>query len=129
MLGCLLTTQQRSTKGSPVHLFLEKPNFSLACDLCENESSLESFILAELTAFGRIRTTKTIAREASRNWKRLRQDLWTEVEACFARLNGQRSQSPSVEHLVMEREAAHWADGNFAGFGPNKAEISGHGSA
>jgi hypothetical protein len=45
LLGCLLTTQQRSTKGSPVHLFLELNPFPVTLSACASETSVQMFIL------------------------------------------------------------------------------------
>ncbi len=40
LMGCLLTTQQRSTKGSPVNRFLDAKPFPLALDACNKQASV-----------------------------------------------------------------------------------------
>jgi hypothetical protein len=121
LLGCLLTTQQRSTKGSPVHLFLELDSFSVSLSACEKETSVQEFILNAVKKFGGIRRGVIISKQASENLGRLNAGLWEESEKWFDRLSQQRSREPRTSDPVLEREAAHWADKNFAGLGPKQS--------
>ena len=51
MVGCLLTTQQRSGPDSPVSRFLWEP-FRLRYDVCATQADLASFVRNALTEFG-----------------------------------------------------------------------------
>ena len=62
LLGCLLTSQQRSTTGSPVDPFLHPKDFALTLPGCA--SNTEATVREVLTGFGGIRFAPTIARRA-----------------------------------------------------------------
>jgi hypothetical protein len=121
LLGCLLTTQQRSTKGSFVDRFLETKPFALALNNCNGEPSVQRFISKTIQSFGGIRRGITISGQATENWKRLEKGLWKETENWFDRLKKQRSREPRNGDHLLEREAAHWADHSFAGLGPKQS--------
>ena len=121
LLGCLLTTQQRSTKGSPVNRFLETRTFPLAFNACKSEPSVRQFVSKAIESFGGIRRGVTISKQAEENWKRLDRGLWNEAEEWFNRLRQQRSREPQNQDRVLERQAAHWADNSFAGLGPKQS--------
>jgi hypothetical protein len=121
LIGCLLTTQQRSTKGSPVHLFLELNPFPVTLSACTRETSAQAFILETIKNFGGIRRGVTISKQASENLERLNQGFWKETEEWFRRLTLQRMREPKSGDRVLEREAAHWADRSFAGLGPKQS--------
>jgi hypothetical protein len=129
LVGCLLTTQQRSTKGSVVDRFLEIDTFLLALNICEKQPSVRRFVSTTLESFGGIRRGITISNQAEENWNRLEAGLWKEAEEWFARLRQQRSRQPQNEDRVLEREAAHWADKSFAGLDQSRAGIFGSGWA
>jgi hypothetical protein len=120
VIGCLLTTQQRSTRNSPVDRFMNQSSFPVSVDLCESQD-IESFVLGCLKEFGGIRRGITIARQAAHNWKQLNNGQWAEVEKWFGRLLAQRSREPQVGDFKLEREAANWADRSFAGIGPKQS--------
>jgi hypothetical protein len=121
LVGCLLTTQQRSTKGSAVDRFLEIDTFPLALNACEKQPSVQIFVSQTLESFGGIRRGVTISSQAEENWKRLEGGLWKDAEEWFAKLRQQRLREPQNEHRLVEREAAHWADESFAGLGPKQS--------
>ncbi len=121
LLGCLLTTQQRSTKGTPVDTFLETRPFPLRFEACKNAQSVRQFVLKAIKSFGGIRRGVTISTQAAENWRRLDRGLWREAENWFERLNHQRSREPQKGDRALEREAAHWADESFAGVGPKQS--------
>jgi hypothetical protein len=79
LVGCLLTTRQRSTKGSPVDRFLETKAFPLRFNACKSEPSIQRFALKAIESFGRIRFGTTISRRAAENWKRLDLDSHSRV--------------------------------------------------
>jgi len=121
LLGCLLTTQQRSTKGSSVDRFLDPKTFPLALDACKSEESVRRLVSDAITNFGGIRRGITISSEAAKNWKRLDGGLWKEAEESFNLLKVQRSREPQKEDRILERKAARWADDSFAGLGPKQS--------
>jgi hypothetical protein len=121
LLGCLLTTQQRSTKGTPVNRFVDRKPFLLALDSCNNEASIDQFVLDTITRFGGIRRGITISNEAAKNWSRLNSGLWKDAEVWFEKLKQQRSREPRIEDKILERQAARWADEEFAGLGPKQS--------
>ena len=121
LIGCLLTTQQRSTKGSQVNRFLDTEPFPLAIEACEKQPSLREFVQKTIKDFGAIRRGITIASQAAENWQRLNAGCWQEAEERFERLRGQRSRKPRKEDRAAEREAAHWADATLAGIGPKQS--------
>jgi hypothetical protein len=121
LVGCLLTTQQRSTKGSAVDRFLEIDTFPLALNACEKQPSVQRFVSKTLESFGGIRRGVTISNQAEENWKRLEGGFWKEAEEWFAKLRQRRLREPQNLDRVLEREAAHWADRSFAGLGPKQS--------
>ncbi len=121
LIGCLLTTQQRSTKGSQVNRLLDTNPFPLALKACEKQTSLQHFVLNTVTDFGGIRRGITIANQIAENWQRLNGGHWQEAEQWFQRLRMQRIRQPRKEDLAAEREAAHWADTSLAGIGPKQS--------
>lgn len=121
LLGCSLTTQQRSTKGTPVNRFLDREPFLLTLDSRTNETSIDRFVLNTITRFGGIRRGITISNEAAKNLNRLSNGLWKDAEKWFEHLKEQRSREPQTADKNLEREAAHWADEEFAGLGPKQS--------
>jgi hypothetical protein len=120
LMGCLLSTQQRSTKGSPVDLLLCEVPFTLSLERCRDKE-VEAFVLATLTARRGIRRTKTIAKQAAKNYTHLYNGGWGTAQGWFDRLRALRATAPDPSHAVVEREAARWADDAFAGLGPKQA--------
>ncbi len=120
VIGCLLTTQQRSTRNSPVDRFMNQLLFPVSVELCQSQD-LEAFVLRCLKEFGGIRRGVTIARQAAHNWRQLNDGQWVEAEKWFDHLLAQRSREPQAGDFKLEREAANWADRNFAGLGPKQS--------
>lgn len=121
LMGCLLTTQQRSTKGSPVNLFVESEIFPLSLEVCEKQVSVKKFVLTTITDFKGIHRQITIANQAADNWRQLNRVQWGAVQEWFERLRGQRAREPRKSDQSLEREAARWADSTFAGLGPKQS--------
>src|SRR5215211_7622476 len=63
MVGCLLSTQQRSGPTSPISRFSGTYPFPLNYTECKRHPRLESFVRKTLTDFGGIRRTNQIAEE------------------------------------------------------------------
>src|ERR1035441_228436 len=66
LIGCLLTTQQRSTRGSPVDRFLATEPFPLALSGCK-AGQVGAWVEGEIKRFGGIRRGPTIGRQAAAN--------------------------------------------------------------
>ena len=118
LLGCLLTSQQRSTTGYPVDRFLSLREFPLTLARCKGR---EQTITETLKEFGGIRMAPTIARRAYANYVWLENGGWDRMERWFQRLAEQRSLIPQREHAKRERDAAHFAAINLEGVGPKQS--------
>lgn len=79
-LGCLLTTQQRSGKGSRVSVLLCARPFPLGYDACIAARSCEKLIQGELKQRG-IRRAPTIARAAALNLHLLEAGGWDQIRS------------------------------------------------
>lgn len=121
LVGCLLTTQQRSTRGSPVDQFLTLAPFPLNLSACEQSVDIAAFTVEEIRKFGGIRRGLTIARQLRDNLQRLNDGAWSDAEMTFELLFRLRSRVPIAEHKNAERIAARWADATFNGIGPKQA--------
>lgn len=120
LVGCLLTTQQRSTRGTPVKRFMNLQSFPLALSQCR-ETRMAEWIENEIKSFGGIRRGPTIARQAVENWRKLQAGEWRCAEQTFRALLEQRKRPPIPSDKDGERNAAKWAEDMFAGLGPKQA--------
>jgi hypothetical protein len=120
MLGCLLTTQQRSGPDSSVTRFLRRRPFCPALDECGVET-VEALVVNELTKFGGIRRGKTIAEQVRDNLIWLNTGGWPQIERQFGRLLAQRSRQPRTEDTAEEKRAADLLSNSLAGFGPKQS--------
>lgn len=121
LIGCQLTTQQRSTQGSAVDRFTDTKPAPLSWESCDTHD-VESFVVRTLTDFGGIRRTTTIGKEARMNRHWLNSEGgWRQVEAAFSRLLTQRSRTPIPDDKEEERRAAHLIAANLSGFGPKQS--------
>jgi hypothetical protein len=113
MIGCLLTTQQRSGPKSPVARFLSKP-FRLRLELCEPHSDLAEFVRTTLTEFGGIRFTTKIGGQVEKNLRLVQGEHWTQ---CFSHLD-----TVCLDGTIeTERRAANFIEEHFTGFGPKQS--------
>jgi hypothetical protein len=114
MIGCLLTTQQRSGPNSAVSRFISTKPFLLRLELCREQNDLAYFVTDVLTTFGALRRATTIGREAGENMAFLENGGWrtTFEELEKVRLNPGRE---------TERHAARFVDERFKGFGPKQS--------
>ncbi len=119
LLGCLLTTRQKSTEGKPVDRFLKLKPFPLGLDKCSDD--IEDVIITTLTAFRGIRMAPTIARRAKLNYEKLNLGEWASVETQFQKLASQRNRPPRRDDITIERQAAHFAGDLFVGIGPKQS--------
>ncbi len=114
LVGCLLTTQQRSGPESNVGRLLQTNPFLLSYDVCLNQQDVESFSLKALSDFGGIRRTNSIAKEIKVNLSNLEEGLWTDL------LN-RLKQFDKNTSLELERETADFIDEHLKGFGPKQS--------
>ena len=121
LLGCLLTTQQRSTRGMPVPRFLDQEPFPLSLEACRQHEDVEQFVLRTLTAYGGIRRTSTIAHQSKQNYEWLESGGWCKIQEIFGVLTVQRQREPRDGDKVAERQAARCIDQFFAGIGPKQS--------
>lgn len=114
LVGCLLTTQQRSGPGSAVKRFLDTAPFPLAYAECIRSSDAEELVLEKLRASGGIRRSPTIARQLSANLKILKNNLWQ-------LLLGQAQELNLSDDPVRERDLAHLLAEHLEGIGPKQS--------
>lgn len=120
LMGCLLTTQQKSTTGKPVSRFLSTEPFPLMLSVCRKNPGHE-FVLRTLTDFGGIRRTFTIAWQAKEKLEWLEKGGWAKVERLFKQLRAQREREPQPSDRAAERNAARFIDEALGGFGPKQS--------
>jgi hypothetical protein len=120
MLGCLLTTQQRSGPGSRVSQFLQRRPFQPALADC-SPTEAESMVSAALSAFGGLRRGPTVAGQAAANLARLEAGDWLRVEEKFQELLLCRSREPQPGDFAEERQAALFVQADSDGFGPKQS--------
>src|SRR5438876_38142 len=80
LIYCLLTTQQKSGPKSPITEFSKVKPFPLSLDKCQASSDVRGLVLRELTDFGGIRRTKTVAGEIQKNLEWLDDQFWPQVD-------------------------------------------------
>ncbi len=115
MVGCLLTTQQRSGPDSSVTKFLLTRPFPLNYTTCTGRNDLAKFALHTISGFGGLRRSTIIGKELATNMSFLNEEggweqTWQHVDA--VRLNSSRD---------TERDAAAFIDEHFKGFGPKQS--------
>jgi len=114
MVGCLLTTQQRSGPDTAVSRFLLTKPFPLGYSLCCQQSDLAAFATGLLTDFGGLRRSNTIGKELAANMSYLEDGGW---KPTFKHLDEVRLNSTPQ----TERRAAEFIDEKLMGFGPKQS--------
>ncbi len=115
MVGCLLTTQQRSGPTSAVWRFGDTKPYLLQYERCKDERQLENFVQDTLADFGGIRRSVTIAKEVQYNFDWLEDGGWQEVKERVESLRrGPRTQK-------RESNLADFIDDSLKGFGPKQS--------
>ncbi len=114
MVGCLLTTQQRSGPNTAVTRFLLTRPFLLEYEACVSQDNLAEFARKVLGDFGGLRRSSTIGRELAANLVYLEGGGW---EDAFGHLDEVRRHPVSQ----IERRAAEFFDDNLQGFGPKQS--------
>ena len=114
MVGCLLTTQQRSGPDTAVSRFLLTTPFPLDYELCLDQENLAEFAKNVLTGFRGLRRSTTIGKEVAANMSYLENGGW---KPTFEHLDEVRlNSSPATE-----RQAAEFFDEHLKGFGPKQS--------
>src|SRR4051794_34530997 len=67
LVGCLLTTQQRSGPLTPVSRFIQKRPFPLSYEVCRKQEDLAAFAHGVLSKFGGLRMSSKIGGELAAN--------------------------------------------------------------
>ena len=115
IVGCLLTTQQRSGPTSPVSRFNATHPFPLNYTECKRHRNMETFVRRTLADFGGIRRSSKIAEEVQYNFRWLERDGgWHELEEQVEKLRRRRTHK-------LEISTADFIDENLKGFGPKQA--------
>jgi len=110
MLRCLLTTQQKSSKGSPINKFMVEQCNNVKLEKCLNEiNSIEEYFVELLKNFGGIRRYNIIAKDLQKNLQQLEQSEW-EVLNIF-----NVSTTLDDERILVDHVSS------FRGFGPKQS--------
>jgi hypothetical protein len=119
MVGCLITTQQRSGPDSHVAHFMRTKPFPLRFERCR-KTRISHEVRRQLRS-AHMRRAPTIAKQAAANFRWLERGGWAEVEKHYKALLKQRMRPPRSGDERRERMAATFIDENLKGFGPKQA--------
>lgn len=111
MVGCLLTTQQRSGAGSHVERYMRQRPFPLAYRTCRTQYNLATFARKSLSG---LRFSTKISKEIEANYCFLNSGGWKQL---FKHLNRLRH----TPNHSDEKAAAEFIDDHFKGFGPKQS--------
>jgi hypothetical protein len=114
LVGCLLTSQQRSGPLTPVSRFIQRRPFPLSYEVCRKQEDLAVFAHGVLSKFGGLRMSSKISGELAANMAFLERDGWM---GALAFLNEVRL-NPTPE---TERRAADYLADNLKGIGPKQS--------
>ncbi|MBI2541965.1 hypothetical protein HYV80_04605 [Candidatus Woesearchaeota archaeon] len=120
MIGCLLTTQQRSGPNSRISKFLIITPFPLSYDSCKKTKNLKNYSYEVLTKSRGIRRTNKISEEIKFNFDWLVNDGWEKIINISEKLMEARKQKPSTENIKVEREACLLVQ-DLKGIGPKQS--------
>jgi hypothetical protein len=113
LVGCLLTTQQRSGSGSRVSVFLDSSDRVLDLDYCSNAKNLTKVVEETLSKNG-LRRTERIAEEIDYAIRWLKQNDWSAVKS-------QLDLIASHTTAKKERTVARFLQEHFKGIGPKQS--------
>lgn len=114
IVACLLTTQQRSGPKSHVSQFLTSSPFPLSLDACRVGPNVTTLAQTVLEEHGGIRFAPKIASQLARNLEWFDARYWPQVDETLRRLL-------TADDFRLEREAAHFVNREFHGFGPKQS--------
>jgi hypothetical protein len=113
LIGCLLTTQQRSGLGSRVEKLLNSGNPILDFEHCWTAKNLPKLVEETLSRNG-LRRNELIAKEIDHAISWLKQNGWSAVES-------QLNLIASHTSAKKERSVARFLKENFKGIGPKQS--------
>ena len=114
LVGCLMTTQQKSGPDSRVTKFLSIEPFPLSLGVCREQIDISEFVSNILRDYGGIRRYERIGDELQQNFLHLEQGGWA---ALLSVCDGIRVQPSPASELI----AARFVDTHLKGFGPKQA--------
>ncbi len=114
-IGCLLTTQQKSSADSAVQRFIRSNSPLLLLDQCKEAKDIVRLAESEFDAFGGIRRTTVISKQIAHNFRWLNGGGWDELDTVLIPL---RKAPLSKE---KERACATQIDKLLKGFGPKQS--------
>jgi hypothetical protein len=114
LVGCLLTTQQRSGPGRPVNRFFNTRPYLLPYQNCCDRNDLAEFALGVFKQFGGLRRTTKIGNELAYNMGYLKNGGWS---ATVDKLENVRL----ICTPNAERDAAEFLADRLEGFGPKQS--------
>jgi hypothetical protein len=114
LVGCLLTTQQRSGPLTPVSRFIQKRPFPLSYEVCRRQADLAEFSYGVLSRFGGLRMSSKISQELEANMAFLERGRWMEALALLDKVR--LKTTPQTE-----RRAADYLADNLKGIGPKQS--------
>lgn len=116
LVGCLLTTQQRSGQQGTVSRFISQRPFPLAYKTClSKRNNVEKYSRQTLSDFQGIRFTNKIPLQISKNLTLLEEEgLWADILTELKKLRQKTTRG-------KEREVADYINDNFHGFGPKQS--------
>lgn len=114
LVGCLLSSQQRSGPTSPISRLLTSTPFPLNYLFFEEQPNAEAAAKIVLKSFGGIRFTNRIPNQLARNYAIIQEKLWPEIAQRLQLL----IQNPSP---AVERETAEFIRKRLVGFGPKQS--------
>lgn len=120
MIGCLLSSQQKSGPKSAISKFLKLNPFPLSLNLCEKNWAKE-YTEKALTEFRGIRFSKKIGEYVDENLRWLNSGGWQSITDEAEKLAKLRAREPMFEDIKHERYAANFINENFKGFGPKQS--------
>jgi thermostable 8-oxoguanine DNA glycosylase len=114
LVGCLLTSRQRSGPDSHVSRFLLTEPFPLSYQFFQLQRNPESAASHVLKEFGGIRFTSRIPQFLAKNYLAIQRGLWQSTNRVLQQTIDQRKPQ-------AERKAAEFIRRNYKGFGPKQS--------
>lgn len=115
MVGCLLSSQQRSGPGSAVDTFVKQRPFPLPYNLCRDKGNVRSNCARAIRQFGRIRFGQRVSGFIEANFRYLEnEDGWQKVIGKINELCRHRNRD-------RERETARLISKILKGIGPKQS--------
>ncbi len=114
-IGCLLTTRQKSGKGTAVDNFLNSYSPLLSLCQCEKEKDIARMAESEISRFGGIRFTKKLPEYIAHNFDLLSDNEWNNLDNLLLPLRN------IPQPKETERICVNGIDKLLKGFGPKQS--------